>query len=167
MRKRLIAAAAMVCAASAWAAEPLDTLRTYELQDVQVTSTRASRKTPVAYRDVSKEELSRVNFGQDIPYLLSLTPSVTTTSDAGNGIGYTSIRVRGVDPSRINITANGIPLNDAESGQVYWVNGRLRQQRAEHADTARSGHQHQRLGCFRRYHQHADGQPADHALLAA
>ena len=122
MRKRLIAAAAMVCAASAWAAEPLDTLRTYELQDVQVTSTRASRKTPVAYRDVSKEELSRMNFGQDIPYLLSLTPSVTTTSDAGNGIGYTSIRVRGVDPSRINITANGIPLNDAESGQVYWVN---------------------------------------------
>lgn len=86
MRKRLIAAAAMVCAASAWAAEPLDTLRTYELQDVQVTSTRASRKTPVAYRDVSKEELSRMNFGQDIPYLLSLTSSVTTTSDAATAL---------------------------------------------------------------------------------
>jgi iron complex outermembrane receptor protein len=66
--------------------------------------------------------LKAVNFGRDVPYLLSLTPSVTMTSDAGNGIGYTSLRVRGTDPSRINITANGIPMNDAESAQLYWVN---------------------------------------------
>ena len=71
---------------------------------------------------MSKEELKAVNFGRDIPYLLSLTPSITMTSDAGNGIGYTSLRVRGTDPSRINITANGIPMNDAESAQLYWVN---------------------------------------------
>ena len=100
----------------------LDTLTSIELQGVQVVSTRASKKTPVAYTNMSREELKAVNFGQDVPYLLSLTPSITMTSDAGNGIGYTSLRVRGTDPSRINITANGIPMNDAESAQLYWVN---------------------------------------------
>lgn len=100
----------------------LDTLKTYQLQDVQVVSTRASKETPMAYKTISQQDIKRANFGQDLPYLLSLTPSVTTTSDAGNGIGYTSIRVRGIDPSRVNITANGVPVNDAESNQVYWVN---------------------------------------------
>ena len=103
-------------------AAELDTLRSVELQDVQVVATRATKKTPVAFTNMSKEQLKTVNFGQDVPYLLSLTPSVTMTSDAGNGIGYTSLRVRGTAPERINITANGIPLNDAESAQVYWVN---------------------------------------------
>ena len=103
-------------------ASELDTLKSVELQDVQVVATRATRKTPVAFTDMNKEQLKAVNFGQDVPYLLSLTPSVTMTSDAGNGIGYTSLRVRGTDPSRINITANGIPMNDAESAQLYWVN---------------------------------------------
>ena len=100
----------------------LDTLKSVELQDVQVVATRATQKTPVAFTNMSKEQLKAVNFGKDVPYLLSLTPSVTMTSDAGNGIGYTSLRVRGTDPSRINITANGIPMNDAESAQLYWVN---------------------------------------------
>ena len=111
-------------AATAIAAQPekLDTLNTYTLQDVQVTSTRATKTTPVAFKTLNQQQIKQVNFGQDIPYILSLTPSVTTTSDAGNGIGYTSIRVRGIDPSRINITANGVPVNDAESSQVYFVN---------------------------------------------
>jgi iron complex outermembrane receptor protein len=100
----------------------VDSLQTVELQDVQVRSTRASKKTPMAFNDMSIEQIKAVNYGQDVPYLLSLTPSVTMTSDAGNGIGYTSLRVRGTDPSRINITANGIPLNDAESATVFWVN---------------------------------------------
>ena len=100
----------------------MDTLKSVELQDVQVVSTRATKKTPMAFTNMDKEQLKAVNFGQDVPYLLSLTPSVTMTSDAGNGIGYTSLRIRGTDPSRINITANGIPLNDAESAQLYWVN---------------------------------------------
>ena len=100
----------------------LDTLKSVELQDVQVVATRATQNTPVAFTNMSKEQLKAVNFGKDVPYLLSLTPSVTMTSDAGNGIGYTSLRVRGTDPSRINITANGIPMNDAESAQLYWVN---------------------------------------------
>jgi iron complex outermembrane receptor protein len=89
---------------------------------VEVVSTRAGKHTPVAYTEIDKKTLAQLNYGQDIPQLLSLTPSVTVTSDAGNGIGYTSIRVRGIDPSRINITANGIPMNDAESAQVYFVN---------------------------------------------
>ena len=89
----------------------LDTLKSVELQ-----------KTPMAFTNMNKEQLKAVNYGKDVPFLLSLTPSVTMTSDAGNGIGYTSLRVRGTDPSRINITANGIPMNDAESAQLFWVN---------------------------------------------
>lgn len=99
-----------------------DSLKTVRLQEVQVFSTRAGSKTPMAYTNIGKQELKMVNFGKDIPLLLSLTPSVTITSDAGNGIGYTTLRVRGTDPSRINITANGIPMNDAESATIYWVN---------------------------------------------
>ena len=121
MKRFVLGMTALVSAVSMEASD-LDTLQTVELQGVQVVSTRASKKTPVAYTNMSQQELKSVNFGQDIPYLLSLTPSITMTSDAGNGIGYTSLRVRGTDPSRINITANGIPMNDAESAQLYWVN---------------------------------------------
>ena len=103
-------------------AADIDTLKSVALQNVEVVSIRATRKTPVAFTNMSKEQLKAVNHGKDIPFLLSLTPSITMTSDAGNGIGYTSLRVRGTDPSRINITANGIPMNDAESSTVFWVN---------------------------------------------
>ena len=120
MRKEIVMMA-LLGTITAQAVE-LDTLKSVELEDVQVVATRATRKTPVAFSNMSQEQLKAVNFGQDVPYLLSLTPSVTMTSDAGNGIGYTSLRVRGTDPSRINITANGIPMNDAESAQLYWVN---------------------------------------------
>lgn len=99
-----------------------DSVKTMALQEVQVLSTRAGKHTPMAHTDISKEQIKAVNYGKDIPFLLSLTPSVTTTSDAGNGIGYTTIRVRGTDPTRINITANGIPINDAESSNVFWTN---------------------------------------------
>ena len=97
----------------------VDSLKMFELQELQVRSLRATKNTPVAYTDMGKVELQSVNHGQDVPYILSLTPSITTTSDAGNGIGYTSLRVRGTDPSRINITANGVPLNDPESSTVF------------------------------------------------
>lgn len=99
-----------------------DSLREVNLQEVEITSTRATGTTPVAFTNVSKEELKKQNFGQDLPYLLSMTPSTITTSDAGSGIGYTSLRVRGTDGTRINVTANGIPVNDAESHVVFWVN---------------------------------------------
>ena len=120
--RKFLSMAALACAAGVNAAEPVDSLKSVQLQGVQVTSIRASKRTPVAFTDMDQKQLKQVNYGKDIPYLLSLTPSVTMTSDAGNGIGYTSLRVRGTDPSRINITANGVPMNDAESHQLYWVN---------------------------------------------
>jgi len=90
-------------------------------EEVIVTATRAGSKTPVAFSDMDQEEIVSRNFGQDVPYLLSSTPSLVTSSDAGHGIGYTSMRIRGTDANRINVTINGIPLNDAESHSVYWV----------------------------------------------
>ena len=115
----------MMMAASVQAQLPsvdADTLRVIDLQEVEVVSTRATKTTPVAYTNIGKEELKERNVGQDLPYLLSMTPSALTTSDAGAGIGYTTIRVRGTDGTRINVTANGIPVNDAESHNVFWVN---------------------------------------------
>ena len=76
----------------------------------------------MAFTNVKREQISKQNFGQDIPFLLSTTPSVLTTSDAGAGVGYTTIRVRGTDATRINVTANGIPMNDSESHAIFWVN---------------------------------------------
>ncbi len=92
------------------------------LEDVVVTATRATEKTPTTYTNVSKEEIEKQNLGQDLPFLLNWTPSVVVTSDAGAGIGYTGIRIRGSDPTRINVTINGIPVNDSESQGVFWVN---------------------------------------------
>ena len=122
MKKTLFLTMTALCTALTVRAAEADTLKSVELQGVEVTATRATKKTPVAYTNMSKEQLKAVNYGKDVPYLLSLTPSVTMTSDAGNGIGYTSLRVRGTAPERINITANGVPMNDAESAQVFWVN---------------------------------------------
>lgn len=96
--------------------------RIFNLQGLTVTATRASEKTPMTYTNLGKEELEARNLGQDAPYLLRWTPSAVVTSDAGTGIGYTGIRIRGSDPTRINVTINGIPLNDAESQGTFWVN---------------------------------------------
>ncbi|MDR9367260.1 MAG: TonB-dependent receptor [Balneolaceae bacterium] len=95
---------------------------TYIGNDVFVRATRADETSPITYTNIESEEIEKRNLGQDVPYLLQSTPSVTTTSDAGAGIGYTGIRIRGVDPARINVTINGIPVNDAESHGVFWVN---------------------------------------------
>jgi iron complex outermembrane receptor protein len=91
------------------------------VEEVMVTAVRAGEKSPVAFVNLDREEIRARNLGQDIPYLLSMTPSLVTSSDAGNGIGYTSMRIRGTDANRINVTINGVPLNDAESHSVYWV----------------------------------------------
>ncbi|MEX0719788.1 MAG: TonB-dependent receptor [Balneolaceae bacterium] len=90
--------------------------------DIFVQAVRVDEATPITYSNVERAEIERRNLGQDVPYLLQNLPSVTTTSDAGAGIGYTGIRIRGVDPARINVTINGIPVNDAESHSVFWVN---------------------------------------------
>ena len=92
------------------------------LAEVNVNAIKASKNTPIAFTNVKKEEIQKSNLGQDLPTLISLTPSIVTTSDAGAGIGYSGFRIRGTDPSRINVTINGIPLNDSESQGVWWVN---------------------------------------------
>ncbi|MBO5806851.1 MAG: TonB-dependent receptor [Bacteroidaceae bacterium] len=94
----------------------------YNLQEVEITSVRASETTPVAFTNIGHEEIKRRNTGIDLPYLISFTPGAVATSDAGAGIGYTSLRIRGTDATRINVTANGIPVNDSESHSVFWVN---------------------------------------------
>lgn len=94
---------------------------TFISDEVFVEATRVDESTPMSYTNVSKSDIDEKNLGQDVPYLLAETPSVVTTSDAGAGIGYSGIRIRGVDPARINVTINGIPVNDAESHGVYWV----------------------------------------------
>lgn len=99
-----------------------DSLKTVELDDVIVYSTRANEKTPTTYSTVNREKISERNLGQDLPILLNFTPSLITTSDAGAGVGYTGLRIRGSDATRINVTINGIPLNDSESHGVFWVN---------------------------------------------
>jgi iron complex outermembrane receptor protein len=91
-------------------------------QEVFVYSTRANSKTPTTFSNVSNREIEERNLGQDLPILLKMTPSVVTTSDAGAGIGYTGLRIRGSDATRINVTMNGVPINDSESHGVYWVN---------------------------------------------
>lgn len=83
---------------------------------------RVDDSVPVTYTNISSDDIGRMDSGRDIPFLVQLTPSVVSTSDAGAGVGYTGIRIRGVDDTRINVTINGIPLNDSESHGVFWVN---------------------------------------------
>ena len=94
---------------------------TIKLNEVLLTATRASKKAPIAFSNITKKELEAKNLGQDLPIMLNQMPSVVTTSDAGAGIGYTGIRVRGSDATRVNVTLNGIPYNDSESQGTYWV----------------------------------------------
>ncbi|MHA7056610.1 TonB-dependent receptor [Aquimarina sp. M1] len=93
-----------------------------KLDEVLVKSVRVDADSPITHSNVSKEELATRNLGQDIPVLLNYLPGVVTTTDAGAGVGYTYIRVRGSDASRVNVTLNGIPFNDAESQGTFWVN---------------------------------------------
>jgi iron complex outermembrane recepter protein len=91
------------------------------LQPVEVSSVKAGALAPFAQTNLTANDISKTNLGQDIPFLLEQTPSVVVNSDAGNGVGYTGIHIRGSDATRINVTLNGIPYNDAESEGTYWV----------------------------------------------
>ncbi len=93
----------------------------YLSDEFTVTATRLNQESPLAFTTIDRKSIAAQNLGQDMPELLSLTPSIVYTSDAGNGIGYTYMRMRGSDQSNINVTINGIPLNDPESQQVFWV----------------------------------------------
>ena len=99
-----------------------DSTKVEKLDEVLVKAVRVDAKSPITHSNVTKAELAKRNLGQDIPMLLNFLPSVVTTSDAGAGVGYTGIRVRGVSAQSTNITINGIPYNDAESLGTFWVN---------------------------------------------
>ncbi len=97
--------------------EPINNL----FQEVIITASRVENTSPVTLTNINGAELNKNNFGEDMPFLLESTPSAVVTSDAGNGVGYTGIRIRGSDATRVNISINGVPYNDAESQQTYWV----------------------------------------------
>ena len=119
----LLAGPAETRAQTAPAARPDTTNRMRRILTAEavVTATRATDKTGTTYQNLRREQIQVRNFGQDLPYLLDQTPSVVTTSDAGTGIGYTGLRIRGTDGTRINVTLNGVPVNEAESHSVYFV----------------------------------------------
>ncbi|MBK7343604.1 MAG: TonB-dependent receptor plug domain-containing protein [Saprospiraceae bacterium] len=89
---------------------------------MELIGTWTEPSSPFTSSQLAAEDIEPLNLGQDIPYLLRFTPGVVATSDAGTGIGYTGIRIRGSDPTRTNITINGVPVNDPESQAVFWVN---------------------------------------------
>ncbi|MBP4136492.1 TonB-dependent receptor [Flavobacterium geliluteum] len=103
-------------------AQEQDSTKVNSLDEVLVSAVRVTIKTPVSFSNLDKKDIKSRNLGQDIPILMNYLPSVVTTSDAGNGFGYTGIRVRGSDATRVNVTINGIPYNDAESQGTFWVN---------------------------------------------
>ncbi|NDV41783.1 TonB-dependent receptor [Flagellimonas sediminis] len=109
---------------SAQQVEPADTLegKKVVLDEVLVQAVRVTKEFPITFSNLEKEDLGPRNLGQDVPILMNFMPAVVTTSDAGAGIGYTSIRVRGSDATRVNVTINGVPYNDAESQGTFWVN---------------------------------------------
>src|ERR1041385_3217258 len=91
------------------------------LEPIEVKAIRAGENSPFTKTNIFKKEIEKVNLGQDLPFILNQTPSVVINSDAGNGVGYTGIRIRGTDAARINVTLNGVPFNDAESQGTYFV----------------------------------------------
>lgn len=103
--------------------QPKDTIQEpITLDEVLVSAVRVTAQSPVTFSNISKREIRKRNLGQDIPILMNFLPGVVTTTDAGAGVGYTGIRVRGSDATRVNVTINGIPYNDAESQGTFWVN---------------------------------------------
>ncbi|MEH6680677.1 MAG: TonB-dependent receptor [Sediminicola sp.] len=104
--------------------QPIDSLegKKITLDEVLVSAIRVTKESPVTFSNLTKEQIAPRNLGQDIPVLMNFLPSVVTTSDAGAGVGYTGIRVRGSDATRVNVTINGVPYNDSESHGTFWVN---------------------------------------------
>lgn len=98
----------------------LDTTKVYEVETVEVITTYAKRTTPVAQDNLTKEAIVRSSYGTDLPSALALTPSIIATNETGIGIGATSIRLRGTDATRINVTINGVAMNNPDSHSMYW-----------------------------------------------
>ena len=94
----------------------------FQVSEIEIVAAALEEDSPYAYAEYNREQIELKDLGQDLPYLLEHTPSMVVTSDAGAGIGYTYMRLRGTDPTGINVTINGVPLNDSESHGVFWVN---------------------------------------------
>ena len=106
-----------------FAQEGFDTISKIKLLDeVNINALRANEKTPIAFTNLEKKVIKKRDLGQDMPYIINLTPSIVSNSDAGTGFGYTAFRLRGSSATSINVTINGIPINDSESQGVWWVN---------------------------------------------
>ena len=122
--KNYILYLAFILVVPLWAqeAQPQDSTQTQNLDEVLVKAVRVQPNAPITHSNLTKKDIRKRNLGQDIPVLLNYLPSVVSSSDAGAGIGYTYIRVRGSDATRVNVTINGIPYNDAESQGTFWVN---------------------------------------------
>jgi iron complex outermembrane recepter protein len=121
--KKIFIAAAIVCTQGTVIAQvTLDSIKVKQLEDVTVIAQRGSAKAPFTKNSLNQTEIEKLNLGQDIPFLLNQMPNVIINSDAGNGVGYTGIRIRGTDATRINMTINGVPYNDAESQGIFFVN---------------------------------------------
>jgi iron complex outermembrane receptor protein len=129
MNKFMCTAAAVALSLFVTAQESTDTIMVdiiplprLELSEVNVLGTWAQKEDPIAQINLTKKDVDALNSGRDLPYVLQDVAGVVSFSDAGNGVGYTNMRVRGSDITRINVTLNGIPMNDAESHGVFWVN---------------------------------------------
>ena len=121
MKRIFLLTAVAVCAAGGLRANEPDTITIHQhIPQIEVAASRAGHDTPIAHSNLSRSEIEERNYGEDIPSLLSHLPSVVIASESGTGIGSTSFRVRGTDPTRINVTLNGVPMNDAETHSVYW-----------------------------------------------
>lgn len=118
--KRFLLPILTVAATVGVRAQESDSVRMYRLQQIEVTATRAKTHSPVAYTDLSHEAIARSSYGTDIPSLLALTPSMIATNETGIGIGGTSMRLRGTDATRLNVTINGVPMNNPDSHAMYW-----------------------------------------------
>ena len=111
-----------LCSVSVAQKMQFDSLKQFNLEEVVVAATRAGSSTPVTFVDVSSEEIKQRNAAQNIPSILQTLTSIVSFTEDGSGLGNTSFRIRGTDATRINVTLNGMPLNNPESQEVYWVN---------------------------------------------
>ncbi|WP_417012398.1 TonB-dependent receptor [Alistipes sp.] len=118
--KRFLLPILTVAATLGVRAQESDSVRMYRLQQIEVTATRATSRTPVAYTDLSHDAIARNSYGTDIPTVLALTPSMVATNETGIGIGATSMRLRGTDATRLNVTINGVAMNNPDSHAMYW-----------------------------------------------
>ncbi|MDL2215395.1 TonB-dependent receptor plug domain-containing protein, partial [Dysgonomonas sp. OttesenSCG-928-M03] len=122
MKKEIVSSIALLAALSASAEEIPDSLKQVSLHEIIVSATRVGQGTPIAYSNLSAVQIKETNTAKNIPFILQTLPSMVAYSEDGSGVGNTSMRIRGTDATRINVTLNGMPLNNPESQEVYWVN---------------------------------------------